>query len=109
MKMISTSAKAQFTLDSSVQQDKPTLTVLDISQTYLGYHLGFYQALSNGCPLTAFEIAIWTDTDEGFVQEWLEAQAVAGILTLENPEAKPSARRFRLDPTQAKWNDNSAI
>ena len=84
------------------QQGQPAPATLIISQVYLGDRLGFYQALSGSHPLTAYEIAIWTDTDETFVCEWLELQAVVGILSVENPAAEPAARRFRLDPLQAK-------
>lgn len=69
---------------------------------YLGHLLGFYQALCDGLPLTAYEIAIWTGSDEAFVYDWLEQQAAAGILVIEAPEVEGAARRFRLSQAEEK-------
>jgi hypothetical protein len=35
-------------------------------------------------------------------REWLEQQTVTGVLTVENPQAEATARRFRLSPAHAE-------
>jgi len=37
-----------------------------------------------------------TGTSERYVREWLEQQAVAGILEVEEVRAEPNSRRYRL-------------
>src|SRR5918993_4885054 len=58
-----------------------TTGALEVFTVYLGYQLGFYDALKARGPLTAADLARETRTDERYVREWLEQQAVAGILT----------------------------
>src|ERR671912_2385083 len=57
-----------------------TTGALEVFTVYLGYQLGFYEALEARGPLTAADLARETRTDERYVREWLEQQAVAGIL-----------------------------
>jgi 2-polyprenyl-3-methyl-5-hydroxy-6-metoxy-1,4-benzoquinol methylase len=66
-----------------------------VQAAYLGDRLGYYRALA-ATPLTAPELAARTGTAERYAREWLEHQAVAGVLTVDNSTAGPSARRFRL-------------
>jgi hypothetical protein len=73
-----------------------TLAAMDLFSVYLGDRLGYYQALVAGGPATSAELAARTGTHERCVREWLEQQAVTGILEAENPEADASVRRFRL-------------
>lgn len=63
---------------------------------YLGLRLGYYEALATHGPATARQLAARTKTDERYTREWLEAQAVAGILGVDSTTARPSARRFSL-------------
>jgi len=65
---------------------------------YLGDQLGYYQALSTGGPLTAKELARRTGTHPRYAREWLEQQAVAGVVLVEDEQAPPESRRFRLPP-----------
>ena len=67
---------------------------------YLGYQLGFYQTLQGSPPLTAYEIAIWTNSVEVFVSKWLEQQAAAGILEIADPTVEGAGRRFHLLPAR---------
>jgi SAM-dependent methyltransferase len=62
----------------------------------LGDKLGLYQALADGGPLTAAELAQRTDTAERYVREWLNAQAAGGIV-----EYDPETRRYTLPPEHA--------
>jgi 2-polyprenyl-3-methyl-5-hydroxy-6-metoxy-1,4-benzoquinol methylase len=74
----------------------------DLFGVYLGDQLGFYEALAHGGGTTAAELAARTETNERYVREWLELQAVSGILVAENPEADPTERRFALPPGHAE-------
>jgi 2-polyprenyl-3-methyl-5-hydroxy-6-metoxy-1,4-benzoquinol methylase len=62
---------------------------------WLGDRLGLYVALANG-PATAAELAAGAGADARMVREWLEQQAVGGLLEVEDPAAAPDARRYRL-------------
>jgi ubiquinone/menaquinone biosynthesis C-methylase UbiE len=53
---------------------------MDLATVHLGDRLGLYAALSEGGPATPAELADRTGTDERYVREWLEQQAVTGIL-----------------------------
>jgi hypothetical protein len=69
---------------------------------YLGDRLGWYRALAEGEPLDAPTLAARTGTDERYAREWLEQQAVSGILTVDDADAEASARRFSLPPAHAE-------
>jgi 2-polyprenyl-3-methyl-5-hydroxy-6-metoxy-1,4-benzoquinol methylase len=67
-----------------------------VFSVYLGDRLGYYQALAAGEALTSTDLAARTGTAERFAREWLEHQAVTGILAVESPEADALTRRFHL-------------
>ena len=73
-----------------------TVAALDLFAVHLGDRLGYYRALAEGGPATATELAERTGTAERYAREWLEQQAVTGILVCDNPEAAAGDRRFRL-------------
>jgi 2-polyprenyl-3-methyl-5-hydroxy-6-metoxy-1,4-benzoquinol methylase len=67
-----------------------------VQAAYLGERLGYYRALAAAGPLTSPELAVRTGTAERYAREWLEHQAVAGVLTVDDPAAAPAERRFEL-------------
>jgi 2-polyprenyl-3-methyl-5-hydroxy-6-metoxy-1,4-benzoquinol methylase len=67
----------------------------------LGDRLGWYRALAGAGPLTSAELASRTDSDERYAREWLEHQAVCGIVTVDDPAAAPGERRFTLPAAHA--------
>src|SRR5918997_6792965 len=67
----------------------------------LGDRLGYYRVLAAE-PLTPSELAARTGTAERYAREWLEHQAVSGVLTVDDPTAAPAERRFRLPPGHAE-------
>jgi hypothetical protein len=73
-----------------------TLGVWDIATVFLGHRLGLYQALDEVEPATPGELADAAGLDERYVREWLEQQAVSGLLECENPGATAETRRFAL-------------
>ncbi len=72
------------------------LGAMDLFAVYLGDRLGYYRALADGGAATSSELAQRTGTAERYAREWLEQQAVTGILACENPDADATERRFRL-------------
>jgi 2-polyprenyl-3-methyl-5-hydroxy-6-metoxy-1,4-benzoquinol methylase len=62
----------------------------------IGDQLGLYAALQQIGPATPAQLAARAGTDARYTREWLEQQAMATILTCENPEAAPDERRFAL-------------
>ena len=52
----------------------------DLAGVYLGDRLGLYRSLVAAGPATDSELASRTGTDTRYIREWLEQQAVAGIL-----------------------------
>lgn len=75
---------------------KATAGAFDIFSIYLGHRLGLYQALAGGEALSSVELAARTNSHERYIREWLEQQTVVGLMEVENPEAGPTERRFRL-------------
>ncbi|MFN8663888.1 MAG: hypothetical protein U0075_18485 [Thermomicrobiales bacterium] len=55
----------------------------------IGDHLGLYAALQQIGPATARDLAAYAETDERYTREWLEQQAMATILSCENPGSSP--------------------
>ena len=74
-----------------------TLGTMEVSTIWLGIKLGLYPAITE--PSTAAEVAQVTGIRERYVQEWLEQQAIAGLVTvMDAPD--PGLRRFHLSPAQ---------
>ena len=73
-----------------------------VQAAYLGDRLGYYRALAAGEPLTSVELAARTGTAERYAREWLEHQAVAGVLTVDDPAAAPAERRYGLPAGHAE-------
>ena len=77
------------------------LATYDVFSIYIGDRLGLYATLDGG-PLTAKELAYRTSTDERYVREWLEQQAVTGILEVENDSSAPGDRAYKLPTGHAE-------
>jgi len=71
------------------------LGTFDIAALHVGERLGFYAALADG-PHTAPELAAATGTALRYVREWLEQQAVTGILAVDDVAAGEDDRRYSL-------------
>ena len=68
---------------------------MDLVTIYLGDRLGLYRHLAEAGPLTAAGLAARAGVDERYAREWLEQQAVSGILAAE-PAPDAAQRRFSL-------------
>ena len=75
-----------------------TIDTLEIASVHLGGRLGFYRSLADDGAATPAELASRTGTVERYVREWLEQQAVAGFLAVDDPDAEPGGRRYALPP-----------
>jgi SAM-dependent methyltransferase len=73
-----------------------TIDTLEIASVHVGGRLGFYRALAEGGDATPGELAARTGTVERYVREWLEQQAVAGFLSVDDPDAEGGKRRYAL-------------
>ncbi len=73
----------------------------DLFTVYLGDRLGFYRELADHGPLSAPELAGRSGTDPRQVREWLEQQAISGILDVAT-DGGPDDRRFGLPAGHAE-------
>lgn len=75
---------------------------MDLLCVYIGDKLGWYAALDGQTAgLTSAELARVTTTAERYAREWLEQQAVTGILAVDDLAADAAARRYTLSDTDA--------
>src|SRR4051812_43295803 len=70
------------------------LGALDLLCVYLGDRLGMYRALADMGPSTSSELASAAAVNERYAREWLEQQAMTGILEAVDPEASDAERRY---------------
>jgi 2-polyprenyl-3-methyl-5-hydroxy-6-metoxy-1,4-benzoquinol methylase len=77
---------------------RSAMAALDLFTMYVGDRLGLYRALAQHGPVTSGELAQRTDTNDRYVREWLEQQAVSGIVTVDDPDVDASSRRYFLPP-----------
>jgi hypothetical protein len=62
------------------------LGAMDLLCVYVGDRLGLYGALADTGPSTPAELATVAGVNERYAREWLEQQALAGILEAVEPE-----------------------
>jgi len=78
------------------------LAALDLYTVYLGERLGLYRELAAGGPATSTELATRTGTAERYVREWLEHQAVAGLIDVEDASVPAADRRYSMPPAHVE-------
>lgn len=71
---------------------------MEILAVYVGDRLGLYRSLAES-PLTSDELVAQTGMHPRYAREWLEQQAVSGILTVDQSAAEP---RFALPAAHAE-------
>jgi ubiquinone/menaquinone biosynthesis C-methylase UbiE len=79
-----------------------TTAALEMLTVYIGERLGLYRELADGRPASAAELAARIGLDQRYVREWMEQQAVAGVLELAVDNADPDARTFVLPAGHAE-------
>ena len=91
------------TEDSAARRDalagrifQSVLGAMDLFNLYLGDRLGLYRALADGGPATSGELAARAGIAERYAREWLEQQAVGGMLEVDDAEQDATVRRYSL-------------
>ncbi len=77
------------------------LATMELANVELGLRLGLYEALAGVGPVTASELAARAGIAPRYAREWLEQQAVAGVVDVEDTSQPPGARRFELPNAHA--------
>jgi 2-polyprenyl-3-methyl-5-hydroxy-6-metoxy-1,4-benzoquinol methylase len=72
------------------------LGAMDLFNVYLGDRLGLYRALADGGPATSADLAARAGIAERYAREWLEQQAVTGILVVDDADREATARQYGL-------------
>ena len=73
-----------------------TIGALEIYSIYLGKELGLYSAMRAGVPLTPPELADVSGIAVRYAREWLEQQAVAGLIEVRDASRPPDDRQYAL-------------
>ena len=68
----------------------------EVQAIYVGDRLGWFRSLAEDGPATAPELAARTGTAARYAREWLEYQAVSGMLTVDDAAVAPDERRFAM-------------
>lgn len=78
------------------------IAVLEMLSIYVGDRLGLYRVLASQGPLTVSRLARAASIDERYAREWLEQQAVAGLIEVEDPGADSAQRAYRISRGRAE-------
>ena len=78
------------------QLSSAALGAMDLFCVYLGDRLGLYRALADNGALTSDQLAAAAAVSERYAREWLEQQAMSGILHVDGPESDDRERRYVL-------------
>lgn len=73
-----------------------TIGAFELFNVYIGERLGLYRALAADGSATANQLARRAGIGPRYAREWLEQQATAGILEVDDPSVGPEHRRFSL-------------
>lgn len=74
-----------------------TIATLDLFHVWLGERLGLYRVLAEAGRVTATDLAARAGISERYAREWLEQQAVAGVLAVDDPD-ETGTRGFSMPP-----------
>jgi len=87
-----------------------TRGAFEIFGMYLGVRLGYYRALSESGPADSQKLAERTGTYERYAREWLEHQAICGILEVDDESIDAKSRRYTLpEPYQEVLADEESV
>jgi 2-polyprenyl-3-methyl-5-hydroxy-6-metoxy-1,4-benzoquinol methylase len=73
-----------------------TVDALELFSIHLGTQLGLYRALRDAGPLDPAGLAAAAGIHERYAREWLEQQAVAGLVAVAEEDDDAAARRYGL-------------
>ncbi len=72
------------------------IAMMDLATIRIGKDLGLYDALAEQGATTSHGLAGLCEVDERYAREWLEQQAVTGILEVDDVSAAAGERRYAL-------------
>src|SRR5438445_5308245 len=75
---------------------------LEMLSIYIGERLGLYRTLDREGPLTPIGLARAAGIHERYAREWLEQQAVAGLVAVETEGSAGAERAYRLPAGHAE-------
>lgn len=75
-----------------------TLGMFEMATVWLGIRLGLYAALDT--PGSAAQVAARTGILPRYAREWLEQQAISGLVTVDDPGKPADERVYSLSPAQ---------
>jgi 2-polyprenyl-3-methyl-5-hydroxy-6-metoxy-1,4-benzoquinol methylase len=78
-----------------------SIGALELFGIYLGDRLGLYDLLRGGDAYTTGELAAEAGIHPRYAREWLEQQAVAGVLSVDDAAKGADDRRYSLPPEHA--------
>jgi SAM-dependent methyltransferase len=85
--------------DLAEQLFEGAVATLELATVHLGLRLGLYQVLRDRGAMTPPELAREAAIDARFAREWLEQQAMAGLVGCDDPRAPEEGRVYALpDP-----------
>jgi len=79
-----------------------SLAMGELLTVFLGDKLGLYAEIDRAGSVTAPELADAAGIAPRYAREWLEQQAAAGFLAVDDAAAQPDQRRFSLPPGHAE-------
>lgn len=71
------------------------LGAAELFAAYLGVRLGFYETLASHGPMTSQQLADRAGVARRYTREWLEQQAVCGVLEVDDVNKDPEHRLFQ--------------
>ena len=78
-----------------------TIHTLELFSVYLGKQLGLYEVLNRDGALSVPELAAKAGIAPRYAREWLEQQAVAGFLQVDDTDAGADSRKYTLPSDHA--------
>ena len=78
------------------------IAVLEMLSVYVGDRLGLYRALAQDGPSTTSQLARSAGIHERYAREWLEQQAVAGVIQVATENTDAAKRQYTLAPGHAE-------
>lgn len=102
MEGVASASEARTAEDLTGRLFQAALGSFDLLHVYVGDRLGLYRTLADNGPATSAELARRSGIDERYAREWLEQQAVTGILDVVDGTTVSTERRFSLPPVYAE-------
>lgn len=78
------------------------LGTMDLLHVYIGQRLGLYAMMASGDAFKSTDLAARAGMHPRYAREWLEQQAVTGVLVVEETAAGADRRLYRLPPGHAE-------